>query len=63
MEQARFGIYRDLPPHVLLGLAARAFAEKLTKVDHLNVTPDMLATVLNELGRSSRLAAGGAGRA
>jgi regulator of protease activity HflC (stomatin/prohibitin superfamily) len=63
MEQARFAIYRDLPPHVLLGLAARAFAEKLTKVDHINVTPDMLATVLNELGRSSRLAAGGGGSA
>jgi regulator of protease activity HflC (stomatin/prohibitin superfamily) len=63
MEQARIAIYRDLPPHVLLGLAARAFAEKLTKVDQLNVTPDMLATVLGELGRSSRLASGSAGRA
>jgi len=63
MEQARFATYRDLPPHVLLGLAARAFAEKLTKVDQLNVTPDMLATVLGELGRSSRSASGGAGRA
>jgi regulator of protease activity HflC (stomatin/prohibitin superfamily) len=62
MEQARIAIYRDLPQHVLLGLAARAFAEKLTKVDHLNVTPDMLASVLGELGRSSRLVSGDAGR-
>jgi regulator of protease activity HflC (stomatin/prohibitin superfamily) len=62
MEHARIAIYRDLPQHVLLGLAARAFAEKLTKVDHLNVTPDMLASVLGELGRSPRLAAGDAGR-
>jgi len=58
MEQARIAIYRDLPAHVLLGLAARAFAEKLTKVDQLNVTPDMLATVLGELGRSTRIASG-----
>jgi regulator of protease activity HflC (stomatin/prohibitin superfamily) len=63
MEQARIAIYRDLPPHVLLGLAARAFAEKLTKVDQLNVTPDMLASVINELGRTSRLASGSAGSA
>ena len=63
MEQARIAIYRDLPQHVLLGLAARTFAEKLTKVDQLNVTPDMLATVLGELGRSNRIASGGAGRA
>jgi regulator of protease activity HflC (stomatin/prohibitin superfamily) len=63
MEQARFAIYRDLPAHVQLGLAARAFAEKLTKVDHLNVTPDMLASVLGELGRSTRIASGGAGSA
>ena len=63
MEQARIAIFRDLPPHVLLGLAARAFAEKLTKVDQLNVTPDMLASVLGELGRSSRLASGNPGSA
>ena len=63
MEEARIAIYRELPPHVLLGLAARAFAEKLTKVDQLNVTPDMLASVLGELGRSSRLTSGNAGSA
>lgn len=63
MEHARIAIYRDLPQHVLLGLAARAFAEKLTKVDSLNVTPDMLASVLGELGRSARPASGDVGRA
>jgi regulator of protease activity HflC (stomatin/prohibitin superfamily) len=51
MEQARMAIYRDLSAQVLLGLAARDLAAKLTKIDHINVTPDLLATVLGELGR------------
>ena len=63
MEQARMAIYRDLSSHVLLGLAARELAGKLTKIDHLNVTPDLLATVLGEFGRSTRLPSGEAGRA
>jgi len=63
MEQARIAIYRDLSSHVLLGLAAREFAGKLSKIDQLNVTPDMLASVLAELGRGVRTAAGGAGHA
>jgi regulator of protease activity HflC (stomatin/prohibitin superfamily) len=63
MEQARMAIYRDLSSHVLLGLAARELAGKLTKIDHLNVTPDLLATVLGEFGRSARLPSGEAGRA
>lgn len=45
-EQARMAIYRDLPPAVMLGLAARELAGKLDRVEHLNITPDLLATVL-----------------
>ena len=41
-------IYRDLPPAVLLGLAARELAGKLDTIEHLNVTPDLLAGVLRE---------------
>lgn len=48
-EQARIAIYRDLAPGVLMGLAARELANKLTTIEHLNVTPDLLATVLGEL--------------
>ena len=50
-EQARMTIYRDLPPSVLLGLAARELAGKLDTIEHLNVTPDLLATVLGEFRR------------
>ena len=51
-EQARIAIYRDLPPAVLLGLAARELAGKLDTIEHLNVTPDLLATVLGEFRKA-----------
>lgn len=51
-EQARMAIYRDLPPGVMLGLAARELAGKLDTIEHLNVTPDLLATVLGEFRRA-----------
>lgn len=47
-EQAQIAIYRDLPPAVLLGLAARDLAGKLETIEHLNVTPDLLATLMRE---------------
>jgi regulator of protease activity HflC (stomatin/prohibitin superfamily) len=47
-EKARIAIYRDVPPAVLLGLAARELAGKLDTIEHLNVTPDLLASVLGE---------------
>ena len=47
-EQAHIAIYRDLPPAVLLGLAARELAGNLDTIEHLNVTPDLLATIMRE---------------
>jgi regulator of protease activity HflC (stomatin/prohibitin superfamily) len=48
-EQARIAIYRDVPPAVLMGLAARELAGKLDTIEHVNVTPDLLASILGEL--------------
>lgn len=45
-ELARMAIYRDLPQSVMIGLAARELATKLTRIDHVNVTPDLLATLV-----------------
>ncbi|RJY08971.1 SPFH domain-containing protein [Aurantiacibacter aquimixticola] len=42
-EQAHMAVYRDLPPQVLLGLAAREFAAKVEGIEQLNIAPDMLA--------------------
>ena len=50
-EQARMAIVRDLDPAVLLGLAARELAGKLDTIEHLNVTPDLLAAVAGEFRR------------
>lgn len=54
-EGQRIAIYRDLPPTVLLGLAARELAGKLDTIEHLNVTPDLLATLLGEFRRAPAL--------
>jgi regulator of protease activity HflC (stomatin/prohibitin superfamily) len=48
-ESDRIGVYRDLAPAVLLGLAAREFAGKIQTIEHLNLTPDMLGTVITDL--------------
>jgi regulator of protease activity HflC (stomatin/prohibitin superfamily) len=52
-EQRRVAIYRDLPPAVLLGLAARELAGKLETIEHVNVTPDLLAAALGEFRRAA----------
>lgn len=48
MERARVEIYADLPPQVMLGLAAQEFAKKLNGIEHLNITPDLLSTLLGD---------------
>lgn len=48
-EAARVAAYRDLPPGLLLGLAAQALAGKLETIEHVTVTPDLLATVMGQL--------------
>jgi len=54
-EKQRVAIYADLPAGVMMGLAAREFAGKLKSIDHLNITPDMLSTLLGDmLGRAGR---------
>lgn len=40
-ERARIDIYRDLPPHVLMGLAAREFAGQAGNIEHLTITPEI----------------------
>jgi regulator of protease activity HflC (stomatin/prohibitin superfamily) len=48
-ESDRIAVYRDLAPAVLMGLAAREFAGKIETIEHLNLAPDMLGTVLTDL--------------
>jgi regulator of protease activity HflC (stomatin/prohibitin superfamily) len=48
-EAAMMDGYRDLPPEVLMGLAMRELAGKLKAIEHLNITPDLLAPLLGDL--------------
>jgi hypothetical protein len=51
-ERGRMDIYRDLPTSVMLGLAARELAGKLQRIEHLNVSPELLGPVLLQLMRA-----------
>lgn len=48
-ERSRMEIYSELEPQVMMGLAAREFASKLDKIEHLNIGPDMLGSMLTRL--------------
>lgn len=56
-ERAHIAVYRDLSPGVLIGLAAREMAGKLDNIEHLNITPDVLAAVMRELGGKASIPA------
>ena len=67
LERDRMDVYRSMPPAVLAGLAAQELAGKLQRIEHLNITPDLLGPILSNLvDGSKRLAtrpnAGGEGR-
>ncbi|MEX2553942.1 MAG: SPFH domain-containing protein [Actinomycetota bacterium] len=49
MERKRMDAYRDLPVGVLAALALREVATKLERIDHLNLTPDLLTPLLGNL--------------
>jgi len=52
IEIERLAAYRDLPAAVLMGLAAREFAGKIETIEHLNLTPDLLGTLLADLAQA-----------
>lgn len=52
-EREHMAAVEGVSPAVLLGLAAQALAGKLQKIEHLNVTPDLLAPVLAQLAEAA----------
>ncbi len=48
-EQEKMNIYRHLPPSVILGLAAQQLAANLHAIEHLNLSPDALGSMLTTL--------------
>ena len=48
-EKERMAIYETLPANVVLALALQEVAGKLKKIEHINITPDVLQTNLADL--------------
>jgi regulator of protease activity HflC (stomatin/prohibitin superfamily) len=51
-ERGRMEVYKDLPPSVMMGLAAQELAGKLQRIDHLNLAPEMFGPMLADLMRA-----------
>jgi regulator of protease activity HflC (stomatin/prohibitin superfamily) len=50
-EAQKLGIWRDAPRHVLMGLALQEFAGKVSGINHLNLSPDLLGQSLQQFLR------------
>jgi hypothetical protein len=48
-EKERMSVYATLPANVVFALALQEFAGKLDKIEHINITPDVLTTHLADL--------------
>ncbi|PCI43902.1 MAG: hypothetical protein COB41_05960 [Proteobacteria bacterium] len=48
VEKQRMAIYKDFSSKTMMGLAARELAGKLEKIEHLNITPDILGAVFSD---------------
>lgn len=58
-ERERLEAYRTLPPAVIAGLAAQALAQKIERIDHVNVTPELFGPLLADLVRAGTARLGG----
>ncbi len=56
IEESRLSAYRDLPGGVLALLAARDLGAKISNIENLNVTPELLGSLLTALGNATRSA-------
>ncbi len=57
-EERRMDLVRDLPSHVLMGLAAREFAGKLQNIERLQLAPDSIGPLLADLVEAGSKAIG-----
>jgi hypothetical protein len=48
-EKERMSVYATLPANVVFALALQEIAGKLEKIEHINITPDVLSTNLADL--------------
>ena len=48
-EGRRVELWKDAPPSVTLGLALQQFADKVHTIEHLNLTPNLLGDLLQQM--------------
>jgi regulator of protease activity HflC (stomatin/prohibitin superfamily) len=49
LERQRLEFIANVQPKTLMALAAREFAGKIENIEHLNITPDLLGTLLTDV--------------
>jgi len=51
LERERMAVYQELAPQLVMALAAQQLAGKLERIDieHLNISPDLLTSMLTSL--------------
>jgi regulator of protease activity HflC (stomatin/prohibitin superfamily) len=52
IEAAKINVYENVDPRILLALAARTLASQLPRIGTVNLSPDLLSTVLAQLTTS-----------
>ncbi len=48
-ETARVQLWRDTPANLLMGFALQNFSDKISKIEHLNLSPDLLSDSVQRL--------------
>lgn len=52
-DEIRFGLYQNLTPQALVGLALKEWAQNAGTIDNLTITPDLVSKVVNWVGDRS----------
>ncbi len=53
-DEIRFGLYQNLTPQALVGLALKEWAANAGTIKNLTITPDLLANVVNWIGGAKK---------
>jgi regulator of protease activity HflC (stomatin/prohibitin superfamily) len=53
-DEIRFGLYQNLTPQALVGLALKEWAANAGTIQNLTITPDLIANVVNWIGGAKK---------
>lgn len=54
-EEIRFGLYKELSPQAMVGLALKEWATNAGTIDNLTITPDLVSKVVNYIGSKANV--------